>query len=147
MYYCTSTVNGTANIGLRIDAGDAVPIWKQIEDGIRRLVAKGALAPGTAVPSVRSLASELVVNPATVAKAYQRLADAGVLVVQRGEGTFVADAPPPLTRGERAGLVREAAQRYAGVVVILGVPAGDAIDEVRKVLAEYERASAGGNKR
>lgn len=147
MSYSTSTVNGRANIGLRIDAGDAVPIWKQIEDGIRRLVAKGTLPPGTAVPSVRSLAGELVVNPATVAKAYQRLADAGVLVVQRGEGTFVAEAPPAITRGERAGLVREAAQRYAGVVVTLGVPASEAVDEVRKVLAEYERASAGGNKR
>jgi len=140
-------VNLRAHIGVRIDAGDAAPLWKQIEDGIRRLVAKGALAPGAPVPSVRSLASELVVNPATVAKAYQRLADAGVLVVQRGEGTFVADAPPAISRRERAGRVREAAQRYAGVVVTLGVATGEAIDEVRKVLAEYERASVGGNQR
>ena len=140
-------MNARASIGLRIHAGDAVPIWKQIEDGIRRLVAKGALPPRAPVPSVRSLASELVVNPATVAKAYGRLADAGVLVVQRGEGTFVADAPPAMARRERAALVREAAQRYAGVVVTLGVATGEAIDEVRKVLAEYERASAGGYKR
>ena len=140
-------MNGTASIGLRIDPRDAVPIWKQIEDGIRRVIAKGGLLPGAAVPSVRSLAGELLVNPATVAKAYQRLADAGVLVVQRGEGTFVADAPPAITRGERAGLLREAAHRYAGLVVTMGVPAAEAIDEVRKVLAEYERASAGGNQR
>jgi len=119
LYYCTSTVNGTANIGLRIDAGDAVPIWTQIEDGIRSIVAKGALAPGTAVPSVRSLASELVVNPATVAKAYQRLADAGVLVVQRGEGTFVADfAAARQLKRERAALEEEALRlvRKAAVV-------------------------------
>ena len=140
-------MNGTASIGLRIDPRDAVPIWKQIEDGIRRVIAKGGLLPGAAVPSVRSLAGELLVNPATVAKAYQRLADAGVLVVQRGEGTFVADAPPAITRGERAGLLRAAAHRYAGLVVTMGVPAAEAIDEVRKVLAEYERASAGGNQR
>jgi hypothetical protein len=43
--------------------------------------------------------------------------------------------------------VREAAQRYAGVVVPLGVPVGEALEEVRKVLAEYERASVGGQKR
>jgi GntR family transcriptional regulator len=134
------------DLGLRIDPRDAAPIWRQIEDGIRRLVARGALAPGAPVPSVRSLAGELVVNPATVAKAYQRLCDAGVLVVQRGEGTFVADAPPALARGERAGLVREAAQRYAGVVLTLGVAPEDALDEVRKVLAQYERASAGGKR-
>jgi DNA-binding transcriptional regulator YhcF (GntR family) len=146
LYYCTSTVNGTASIGLRIDAGDAVPIWKQIEDGIRRLVAKGALAAGAPVPSVRTLASELIVNPATVAKAYQRLADGGVLVVRRGEGTYVAATPPAMARGERAALVREAAQRYAGVVMTLGVAPAEAVDEVRKVLAEYERASAGGKR-
>ena len=146
MYYCTSTVSVTASIGLRIDAGDAVPIWKQIEDGIRRLVAQGALPPGTPVPSVRGLASELIVNPATVAKAYQRLADAGVLVVRRGEGTYVADAPPEMARGERAALVREAAQRYAAAVTMLGATPDEAVDEVRKVLAEYVRASAGGRK-
>jgi GntR family transcriptional regulator len=127
----------TTSIGLRIDAADAVPIWKQIEDGIRRLVAKRALAAGAPVPSVRILAGELVVNPATVAKAYQRLADAGVLVVRRGEGTFVADAPPAIARGERSALVREAAQRYASVVTTLGVSADEALDEVKKVLAEY----------
>ena len=69
---------------LRIDPTDATPIWSQIEEGLRRLVASGALAPGAVVPSVRDLARELRINPATVAKAYQRLTDAGVLTVRRG---------------------------------------------------------------
>ena len=60
-------------LGLRIDPRDAVPIWKQIEDSLRRMVAAGALAPGAAVPSVRDLARDLGVNPATVSKAYQGL--------------------------------------------------------------------------
>jgi GntR family transcriptional regulator len=55
--------------GLRIDPSDATPIWSQIEEGLRRLVASGALGPGAVVPSVRDLARELRVNPATVAKA------------------------------------------------------------------------------
>ena len=84
---------------LKIDPKDAVPIWRQIEDGVRRLVASGALSPGAAIPSVRDLAKELRVNPATVSKAYQRLSDANVLTVRRGEGTFVADDPPSLTKG------------------------------------------------
>jgi GntR family transcriptional regulator len=69
---------------LRVDPRDAVPIWRQIEDGVRRLVAAGALSPGATVPSVRDLARDLRVNPATVSKAYQRLTDAGVLEVRRG---------------------------------------------------------------
>src|SRR5207249_1353675 len=73
---------------LRIDPRDALPIWKQIEDGLRRMVGTGGLRPGRPVPSVRDLARELRVNPMTVSKAYQRLAEAGVLVVRRGGVSF-----------------------------------------------------------
>ena len=106
---------------LRIDPSDAAPIWSQIEEGLRRLVASGALAPGAAVPSVRDLARELRVNPATVAKAYQRLSEAGVLAVRRGDGTYVADAPPAMSRAERSKILREAATRYASLAATLGV--------------------------
>ena len=57
--------------------------------------------------------SDLRINPATVAKAYQRLTDAGVLTVRRGEGTYVADAPPAMSKAERARILSEAAGRYA----------------------------------
>jgi GntR family transcriptional regulator len=106
---------------LRIDPTDATPIWSQIEDGLRRLVASGALAPGVAVPSVRDLARDLRINPATVAKAYQRLTDTGVLTVRRGDGTYVAEKPPTMSRAERARLLREAAVRYASLAATLGV--------------------------
>jgi GntR family transcriptional regulator len=114
----------------RIDPRDAVPIWKQIEEGLRRLVGAGRLRPGRPVPSVRELARELRVNPMTVAKAYQRLADAGVLAVRRGEGTFVADGPPPLTRAERTRTMREAAARYVNLAVTMGVSREEAASEV-----------------
>ena len=71
-----------------------------------------ALAPGAAVPSVRDLARELKVNPMTVSKAYQRLSEAGVFEVKRGEGTFVAQAPPVMRRAETTRTLREAAGRY-----------------------------------
>ena len=115
---------------LRIDPTDATPIWSQIEEGLRRLVASGALAPGAAVPSVRDLARELRINPATVAKAYQRLTDAGVLTVRRGDGTYVAEKPPAMSKAERARLLREAAVRYASLAATLGVTAEDAVDAV-----------------
>jgi GntR family transcriptional regulator len=115
---------------LRIDPRDALPIWKQIEEGLRRLVGSGSLRPGRPVPSVRDLARELRVNPMTVSKAYQRLADGGVLVVRRGEGTFVAEGPPQLTRAERAKTMREAASRYVSLAATLGVSKDEAAREV-----------------
>ena len=111
-----------------------MPIWKQIEDGVRRLVASGAMKAGSGVPSVRDLARDLAINPATVAKAYQRLVDAGVLAVKRGEGTFVADAPPALPRGEKARVLGDAASRYASVAVTLGATREEAVSSVKEAL-------------
>jgi GntR family transcriptional regulator len=118
-------------LGLRIDPRDAVPIWKQIEDSVRRMVAAGALHPGAPVPSVRDLARDLGVNPATVSKAYQRLCDAGVLEVRRGAGTFVSDAPPVRVRSERTRELREAASRYVGVAATIGADVDEAVQHVR----------------
>ena len=105
---------------LRIDPADATPIWSQIEEGMRRLVASGALAPGAPVPSVRDLARDLSVNPATVAKAYQRLSAAGVFAIKRGDGTYVADSPPAMAAPTRRRALSEGAVRYASLAATLG---------------------------
>ena len=112
---------------LRIDPRDARPIWRQIEEGVQHLVARGALTSGALVPSVRDLARELQVNPATVSKAYQRLMDSGVLTVRRGEGTFVADEPPPSWDTRRNGRLREEAVRYASLALTLGADREEAL--------------------
>lgn len=145
MYYNTSTASAGDSMKrlLKIVPTDAVPIWRQIEDGIRRLVASGVLTPDHPLPSVRDLAKELVVNPATVAKAYQRLADAGVVTVRRGEGTFVAARPPVLGKIEFARILREAATRYASVASTIGASPEEAVEALRAVLSGYQRAAGG----
>jgi GntR family transcriptional regulator len=116
---------------LRIDPTQPTPIWSQIEEGVRHLVASGRLGPGLALPSVRDLAGELRVNPNTVAKAYQRLAAAGVVEARRGHGTFVAARPPALTAPARARLLREGAERFAAHAITIGATAAEAQDAVR----------------
>lgn len=106
-------------LGFRIDSRDPRPIWRQIEESIQLRVAARLLAPASRMPSVRELARELRVNPATVAKAYRRLTDAGILEVARGDGTYVA-AEPPLDPRVRDELLRAAARRYASVALSLG---------------------------
>lgn len=118
---------------IRIDASLPEPVWSQIEDGVRRLVATRVLEPGASIPSVRELARELRVNPATVSRAYQSLVTQGVLEVRRGDGTFVADAPPTIRHAERERLLREAATRYASVALTLGVAREEATREVAAV--------------
>jgi GntR family transcriptional regulator len=119
-----------------INPSDAAPIWRQIEEGIRRMITLGTLAPGSVVPSVRDLAKALRVNPNTVARAYQRLVDAGVLAVKRGEGTYVADVPTQPKRAERNEMLRDAATRLAGVAIAVGASLDDATTELE---GSYQR--------
>jgi GntR family transcriptional regulator len=119
-----------------INPTDPAPIWRQIEEGIRRLIALGALQAGAAVPSVRDLAKDLRVNPNTVARAYQRLTEGGVLSVKRGEGTYVADEPPVPRKAERNEALRDAATRYASTSIAVGASLEAAVDELN---AAYER--------
>jgi GntR family transcriptional regulator len=128
---------------LRIDPRDPLPIWRQIEDRVRLLVASGALLAGDAVPSVREMAKELLINPATVAKAYQRLADAGVLEVRRGEGTFVSLEPPALGDRGRERELLAAAQRYAATALALGASR----TEAERILAAAWRGIGDGKER
>ena len=111
---------------IRVNPALPVPIWSQIEDGVRQLVAAGALAPGAALPSVRDLARAERINPNTAAKAYQRLVEAGVLETRRGEGTFVAERPPSMPAAERARTLRDGALRYASLAVNLGASRSEA---------------------
>ena len=126
-----------------INPADPAPIWRQIEEGVRRLIALGALQPGASVPSVRDLAKDLRVNPNTVARAYQRLAEGGVLSVKRGEGTYVADEQPQPKKAQRNGALREAANRYASTAIAVGSALEDAVDEVEtayeRVVREHRR--------
>lgn len=124
---------------LNVNPSDAVPIWKQIEDEIRRLVALGTLVPNGAVPSVRELAKELRVNPATVSKAYQRLTMDGLLVVRRGEGTFVSENVPVPDRAERKESLQNAADRFVGLAITMGASAREIESEVGKAIERAEK--------
>jgi GntR family transcriptional regulator len=128
---------------LQIDPTDATPIWAQIEEGMRRLVASNALQPGTQVPSVRDLARDLSVNPATVAKAYQRLTDAGIFTIRRGDGTYVSSSPPSLPRGERARVLKEGAARFASLAATSGASLEEARAELDAAWKEFSGSKGG----
>jgi GntR family transcriptional regulator len=123
-----------------------MPLWSQIEEGIRHLVAVGQLPAGAAVPSVRDLARELKINPATVSKAYQRLTDQGTLEVRRGDGTYVTSQPAALARAERSRLMREGARRFASLAATLGQSRKEATAELEAAWSEMEAHSKRGER-
>jgi GntR family transcriptional regulator len=119
------------SFALKVDPASAVPLWHQIELGLKRLLSSGSLRAGTQVPSVRELASHLRVNPATVAKAYQALTDASLLEVRRGEGTFAREARHTAGTKERREGLREAAAQYTTSARSVGATEEQAVKEVR----------------
>ena len=84
---------------LNLDYRDARPIYEQVRDNLRRLMVSGAIQEGEKLPSVRSLASNLAINPNTIQRAYAQLEMEGYVYSVAGRGTFVAE-------GQEQNLVR-----------------------------------------
>jgi GntR family transcriptional regulator len=92
---------------LHISPHDGVPIYLQIVNQVKYLVASGRLEPGAELPPIRTLAEQLLINPNTVARAYRELEIAGVVVKRRTAGTYVSDAASPLARRQRLKIISE----------------------------------------
>ena len=90
-----------------LSPSDGVPIYLQIVNQVKYLVASRRLAPGEELPPIRVLAERLLVNPNTVARAYRELELAGVVTKRRTTGTYVSDAQPRLERRERLRILTE----------------------------------------
>lgn len=86
---------------IHISTTDGVPIYLQIVNQIKYLVAAGRLAAGEELPPIRVLADQLLINPNTVARAYRELEAGGIVEKRRTAGTYVSDQGSPLARRER----------------------------------------------
>lgn len=85
----------------RINSRLPTPLYAQIAGRLRVAIAAGELCPGDALPSVRQLASQLRINPATVVQAYRELESEGLVSTRHGAGTFVLDVPSARKETER----------------------------------------------
>jgi GntR family transcriptional regulator len=119
-------------VQIHITANDGVPIYLQIVNQVKYLVASGRLAPGEDLPPIRVLAEQLFVNPNTVARAYRELEVAGIVTKRRTAGTYVSDAGSPLARRERLRILTERADALLAEARQLGVELEELIRLVRQ---------------
>ena len=104
---------------LSLNYRDSQPIYGQIKDGLRRLIVTGALEPDEKLPSVRSMAVELAINPNTIQRAYAELESEGFIYSVPGKGSFASrkQEADQVRREELLGRLREliAELRYLNV--------------------------------
>jgi len=117
-----------------IDPRSPVPLYAQIADRLRIAVATGELDAGTALPSVRQLATQLRVNPATVVQAYRALEEAGVVESRQGAGTFVRGLAEQKREAERLREARRLVRRLLQDASAVGVTRDDLEQALRTEL-------------
>jgi len=100
------------------------PIYRQLRDRVVAMILDGVLKEGDALPSVRSVAAEYRVNPLTVLKGYQQLAEEGLVETRRGLGMFInSGARDLLLQGERQKFLGEEWPRIRSTIQRLGLKA------------------------
>lgn len=91
-----------------IQWSDGAPIYRQLKERVVAMMLDGVLKPGDALPSVRQVAAEYQLNPITVSRAYQELADEALVEKRRGLGMYVTEeASKKLLASERERFLKE----------------------------------------
>jgi GntR family transcriptional regulator len=119
-------------VQIHIETSSGVPIYLQIVNQVKYLVASGRLNPGEELPPIRTLAEKLQVNPNTVARAYRELELAGVVTKRRTAGTYVSDAGSPLARRERLRILAGRADALLAEARSMNIPLDDVIELLRQ---------------
>ncbi|MBL8976898.1 MAG: GntR family transcriptional regulator [Gemmatimonadetes bacterium] len=116
----------------QIDPRSAVPLYAQIAGRLKVAIASGELRAGAGLPSVRQLAGQLRINPATVVQAYRDLETEGFVEMRQGAGTFVREVAPDRRTRERDREGRRLIRTMLAEARRLGIGA----EELRTLLLE-----------
>ncbi len=120
-----------------VHTSSGLPIYRQVEDQVRALIAGGHLAPGNMLPSVRQLAAELEVNMMTISKAYSRLEAEGVIERVRGTGMRVRPSDTRRTLADRRREVRPLLEQALLRARQLGMNESQIHDLIKSTLKEH----------
>jgi GntR family transcriptional regulator len=128
-------------VQIHITSDDGVPIYIQIVNQVKHLVASGRLAPGDEMPPIRALAEQLVVNPNTVARAYLELERGGIVTKRHGAGTYVSEERSPIGPREKLKILTSRVDSLLTEARHLNVELADIIKLIRDrdVVMEKEK--------
>jgi GntR family transcriptional regulator len=90
---------------IKVNASSFIPIYEQIKIEFKKEIFRGDLKPNDPLPSIRDLATELLINPNTVARAYRELEMEGIIYTRRGKGCYVSDDSAQMMTKERKSIL------------------------------------------
>ncbi len=114
-----------------IDTTSGVPYYKQIIFQVQMAIADGRLGRGAQLPTVRSLAVELSINPNTVARAYSEMEIRDIVVTQQGWGTFISDKKISIDAVERERILSEITRSYITKATSYGFSIEEILEHIR----------------
>lgn len=122
-----------------IDTRSRMPIYEQLTEKLKELIIREVMKEDEQLPSVRSLAQDLTINPNTIQKAYRELEREGYIYSIPGKGSFVSPVKNEINR-ERLEMLKKELERIVGEILFLGVPKDEVIRIINK-MKEPERGS------
>lgn len=127
---------------IQISLQDGVPIYRQIVNQIKYLIASGQLACEEELPPIRTLAKQLAITPNTVVKAYGELEAEGLIYKKQGAGTFIASRSSPLARKEQRRIILERIDALLAEASHLNFTFDQILELLRQRHAAMQRALA-----
>ena len=130
-------------MNLEIDFRSGIPIYLQVVERIKQLIAGGKLKPGDQLPTVRALALDLRVNFNTIARAYRMLDESGIISTQQGRGTYILEVPPPeVTESIRQKSLQTLTSHYLADAFRLGSGPEEITKIIQKQVAAWRKSGS-----
>jgi len=126
-------------ISFSLDQENGAPIYRQIIQQIEYAILSGRMQPGDRLPTIRSLAVELKINPNTIAKAYSELEIRGVVETQVGSGSYISDRKPVLEDDSLNRKIRAVIGRFVQEMRDLGVEKRELVKSVDAFIKEEKK--------
>lgn len=123
---------------IEVDLHSKEPLYYQIEEQIKFLIASGQVQPGEQLPTVRDLAEALEINFNTIARVYRRLDQQGFVSSQRGRGCYVLDRDVPIEE-QRRNRFKQLAENFVRQSMDLGIEKYDIRCEVLRLLKDNDK--------
>ncbi len=127
---------------IELDFRSGIPIYVQIMDQIKHLIATDFLKPGDQLPTVRQLAADLRVNFNTVARAYRLLDEAGIISTQHGRGTYILEEPEHDTEKLRREALEGLTRYYLAEAHQLGFTPEEVVDLFEDFIHIWKQAGS-----